>query len=629
MEKILIRKSLICVIITLMLIQTIPVTISSKITKTLDDESGTYLIYETNITHYSFLNGTFDSTKFDESLHAIVLNNTNSGNYTSQIFDANSTASWDNISWVSNAMGELPNDRQIEDMPGGVDMTDNEVLYHFNNQSEYNENDTFLYDFSGSDHNGENTALLVSNGKFDGGIEFDGVSDHRIFIKDGMEFWDNAENWSAVMWIYARESQRNLIGKRDNGEPWIWIGESYRIGFSNYYGVYPPYVENVSSTIPYAVDPYEWTHLVMTRCGTNLSVYKNGVLHTSLTATTTRNGDLPGNGDLQIGAFVSSFYRFDGMLDELAFFSRTLSYGEIKNMYKRGVTSFDVFVSSCDDPGCVGESWIDIDDTSPQNLSVPNNRYFKYRFMFETEDISYSPELYNVTICYTKISVDDIPPEITNVEANPSIQRPGGYVDITCTVTDNKMSVDEVWVIIDYPDSSSHSFQMNPSYYYNKTYSQVGTYEFYIWANDTDGNSNTSDVYTFEIVNNPPNKPVIDGPNSGKPKKEYTYCIVASDPDDDDLYVLWSWGDGTSGDWLGPFESGAEVCESHIWNKAGTYTITVTLKDEYGSSITASKEITITKSKVLNVLLQKLHDFFEKYPNIFPILQRLLQRLGL
>jgi len=459
--------------------------------------SGTYLVNETDIIRYSFLNGTFDSTLFDNSIDAIVLNNSFSGNFTSQVFDAYSIASWNNISWVSNAIGELPNNRQSENIPGGINMADNEVLFHFDNQSEYNENDSYLHDFSGSGHYGNNTAVLVSNGKIGGGCEFDGVSDHRIIIKDGMEFWDNAENWSIVMWIYARSSQRNIISKRDDCAPWIWIGQNYRIGFSSYYGVSPPYVENVSSTLPYAVDPNKWTHLSMTRNGSNISVYKNGILHTSLNSSTTQNGNRPGIGDLQIGAYNADEFRLNGSIDELAFFSRALSGDEIRNMYERGLIRLNVSVSSCDDVDCVGESWIDINDTSPQNLSVLDNRYFQYRFVFGTDNLSYSPELYNVTIHYT--AIDTIPPEITNVDASVDLQTAGRYVNISCDVTDD-VGVNVVKVNITYPDGSYHNETMlGGSYYFNSSYFQVGVYDYFIWANDTSGNSITSAIYHFNI----------------------------------------------------------------------------------------------------------------------------------
>jgi len=94
---------------------------------------------------------------------------------------------------------------------------------------------------------------------------------------------------------------------------------------------------------------------------------------------------------------------------------------------------------------------------------------------------------------------DTTPPEISNVDANPDPQETGGYVNITCDVTDNT-EVGIVKVNITYPDSSTHNETMLVgSYYYNNTYSQVGTYNYYIWAEDTNSNSDVSTGHSFTI----------------------------------------------------------------------------------------------------------------------------------
>ncbi len=112
------------------------------------------------------------------------------------------------------------------------------------------------------------------------------------------------------------------------------------------------------------------------------------------------------------------------------------------------------------------------------------------------------------------------------------------------------------------------------------------------------------------LENLPPDKPTIDGPNTGSPGTEYTYCIIASDPDDDRLYVKWDWDDGTGSDWLGPFISGTEVCDSHIWETKGSYTVSVTVEDEHGASVTAYKEVSMPRSKTFNTFFQWIFDRF-------------------
>ena len=146
-----------------------------------------------------------------------------------------------------------------------------------------------------------------------------------------------------------------------------------------------------------------------------------------------------------------------------------------------------------------------------------------------------------------------------------------------------------------------------------------GTLEFdttYYWqviAKDENGATTAGVIWQFSTrINNPPDTPTIDGPNGGKPGIDYEYCIIASDPDNDTLFVLWNWGDGTGSDWLGPLESGMDVCDSHSWNETGTYEISVTVRDEYGESVTAYKEVTIPRNKVAsNNLFQW---FLERFP---------------
>jgi hypothetical protein len=129
-------------------------------------------------------------------------------------------------------------------------------------------------------------------------------------------------------------------------------------------------------------------------------------------------------------------------------------------------------------------------------------------------------------------------------------------------------------------------------------------------CNDDSGRGS---AYVF-IRNQPPNPTGIDGPDHGKLGVEYTYCINLSDPNNDSLFVLWDWGDGISTGWIGPFGSGEEVCDSHIWSKKGTYTISVTVKDIYGATVTVYKEISIPRNKAILYKHPVLVWLFERIP---------------
>lgn len=103
------------------------------------------------------------------------------------------------------------------------------------------------------------------------------------------------------------------------------------------------------------------------------------------------------------------------------------------------------------------------------------------------------------------------PPEITNIiritsdplDTNASF----GWINITATVTGNS-EVNTVMINVSCPNGSSFNVSMNAiesnTYYYNTStiFSNHGDFNYFIWANDTNGNQSTSTVYDFSM---PPN----------------------------------------------------------------------------------------------------------------------------
>ena len=89
-------------------------------------------------------------------------------------------------------------------------------------------------------------------------------------------------------------------------------------------------------------------------------------------------------------------------------------------------------------------------------------------------------------------------------------------------------------------------------------------------------------VVTAEAgYNNPPGKPTINGPSTGKAGTAYDFDFCSSDPDGDDLYYCVDWGDGSGEVCLGPFTSNTCIIESHTWSSDGTYTIKAKARDVY------------------------------------------------
>jgi len=85
----------------------------------------------------------------------------------------------------------------------------------------------------------------------------------------------------------------------------------------------------------------------------------------------------------------------------------------IDNMVAGDKSEIDFSVRSCNDAVCAGESWTDIADTYPQNLTESNNQYFQYKANLSGNVM---PKLSNVTVNYD--SVPTILAAPTSSEAN-------------------------------------------------------------------------------------------------------------------------------------------------------------------------------------------------------------------
>ena len=92
-------------------------------------------------------------------------------------------------------------------------------------------------------------------------------------------------------------------------------------------------------------------------------------------------------------------------------------------------------------------------------------------------------------------------------------------------------------------------------------------------------------------------KPEISGPSSGKPEEEQTFEASTTDPEGDDIYYMFDWGDGTYSDWLGSYSSGRGVSISHTWSERGDYEVRVKAKDDHGVIGDWSDPLPITMPK--------------------------------
>jgi hypothetical protein len=83
-----------------------------------------------------------------------------------------------------------------------------------------------------------------------------------------------------------------------------------------------------------------------------------------------------------------------------------------------------------------------------------------------------------------------------------------------------------------------------------------------------------------ELFSEPPQKPQQPkGPTEGTIGVNYTFSTNTTDPEGEQIYYEWNWGDNTSSEWLGPYDSGVTALAFHAWSQAGSYEIKVRAKD--------------------------------------------------
>ena len=128
-------------------------------------------------------------------------------------------------------------------------------------------------------------------------------------------------------------------------------------------------------------------------------------------------------------------------------------------------------------------------------------------------------------------------------------------------------------------------------------------YYWQIVAWDNIGLFTEGPIWKFTTAGNiPPYPPIIiSGPSFGGPGINHTFSAIASDPEGDDVYYMWDWGDGNFSDWIGPFDITTPVETNYSWNNSGEYEIKVRAKDVHNATGDWSETHNISISKQIEI----------------------------
>ncbi|RKX65701.1 MAG: hypothetical protein DRP42_04345, partial [Tenericutes bacterium] len=247
------------------------------------------------------------------------------------------------------------------------------TLLHFDNRSEYGEDNTLVYDFSGNGKNGtmHGDTFISLSGKFGGAAQFDGTGDYVSVTDD-----DDPNAYTISTWVKPEKSRKrvNIILMTDAKGPKKSYSHQLRITSRRKFEHFLKDVDGnkVSVTGSTAIDSGKWYHIVgIAENNGNMSLYVNGKEE----GTTTIGTMWTGGDRWFVGSDAGNRMRcYNGLIDDIAIYNRALSAEEILDHYRMGEGTY-YWNADASDRVLSNESgaWnFEITSTTPPDIRVVN-----------------------------------------------------------------------------------------------------------------------------------------------------------------------------------------------------------------------------------------------------------------
>lgn len=174
-----------------------------------------------------------------------------------------------------------------------------------------------------------------------GALNFDGVDD-RVVVTSGAGMTDIANDFTLSFWAYPRSTHQidpedttgsgGTSGQRYAYDPRYRPGSDAGVGVSvgtNGVSIYEHAYWYMPATLVHQATLTNWTHITLVYQNKQPRLYVNGSLvRTGLTSPRSNVFIRP----LDIGGMVYGY--FDGQLDDVRLYSRTLTAGEVQSLFK-------------------------------------------------------------------------------------------------------------------------------------------------------------------------------------------------------------------------------------------------------------------------------------------------------
>jgi hypothetical protein len=307
-----------------------------------------------------------------------------SGSYSSPILNLGGAGAWTSLDWESNLPfgKELPGSAGNESalnyasfvdfsgLPGDSDLFMNlEGLWHFNEKVANGAGDDFS-DSSGKGATAEGYNLTADafgvEGLFNSAVDLDGTDDYILLNSVAL---GSTSTFTYSLWVKHDEASPS------SGTNKMLIFGNCTLTLTNGNALSALMTNDVAwhwlNSAPVYNDWHLWHHIAATYDGSNFRLFRDGV-QVALDSDESGNVNF-GAGNLYVGSQSGASSFFEGKIDEVAIWKRTLDPAEILELYRRGANRVKFQVRSCDDAACDTESWIGPDGTAATYFSELHN----------------------------------------------------------------------------------------------------------------------------------------------------------------------------------------------------------------------------------------------------------------
>jgi len=342
-------------------------------------------------------------------------------------------------------------------------------------------------DSSGNGNDGTNYGVTFENVKYNSGGFFDGDAH---YIDTDINF-DMSQPYTIIVWIEPNATDKFILGGKSNANWYIQLRSDNNLDFASGSALNWNTGVSCDSSLQHFVFAYD---------GAKKYVYKNGV---EIASTTQASEDGSGLYIGRYGGYTTN--SFNGTMDELLIYNRSLSESEIKELYYISASSIQAKTNSH------AEYSTEWNSSADNPLSVPFG---------ESESISSITFNQPESIEQNGITIYDPINVLFNVTATVGYTEDTYLIEEFC---DEGFYIDQYAVEISHTPSASNA---NGEISYNPTDSLCSDIMGKSWTYELDSNNPNASITTFNM-----NSLVIDT-GAITAGTEYTYVVTAETSDE-------------------------------------------------------------------------------------------------